>query len=163
MNYIKLLITAGIVLGIVSMVGFGIYMTYEYLLAQWNLLNQEWHAVISLFTFIFLFFTLIILSGLKNIIKKQAVRGAGKVMAYNEYISWYLSIFKNKEKELDIDSIVQMLNQLQFWGNKNMTNNIENLVQYLKQEKVSREHVLELSDKLYQLLCADMGESVETM
>jgi len=161
MNIIKFIIALGVLTGFVVVIGFGVYVAYEYLFSQWEILNREWRAVLVLILAVLTFCTFYITYSFRNSLRKYGPRNTGKVMAYNEFVQWYSLLKSNGEEVVNLNMLKKIANQLLLWGNQQVVKQVYELTNKAQDSAADREQIIDSAEHVYEELRRDLGVNSE--
>jgi len=161
MNVFKFLLALSVLIGFLVVIGFGIYLCYEYLLVQWNILKKEWQAVLVLLCVTLICCTFYITHSFRNTLKKYGPRSTGKVMAYNDFIQWFSLLKTNNNEAIDFNALKSVTNQLLLWGNQQVVKQVYSLIEKLQSDESDRDQVLVTAEHIYEELRHDLGVNSE--
>jgi hypothetical protein len=154
-GFLALVLIAAVLAG----VGYGIYLGYGLLSAEWLSLNREWRAVLTLVSALIIFCTLFLSFSIRSAVKRQSQLAAGKVSVYNEFMDWYSALTNNTEEEADAVYFTKIKNRLLLWGNSSVVKEANLLSEEVAKGRESLEEVKAMAKNLYVEIRRDLGLS----
>lgn len=151
--------TLGILLFVVVFAGGGyiLFSGYKHLSSQWAVLNNDWRAGLAVFSTVLIVCTLFVSSSIRSSSRKHSLASNGKVIAYNDFISWY-SELKNHNPEIqNTSSFREIRNQIMLWGNDHVVKQMNLLYETLNNSKENMEQIISKADHVYLEIRRELG------
>jgi len=160
---VKIIGTVLVLAAILSVV-FGVgYVAYNGLTliekVQWESLGNDWKAILIVIGALLIACTLYLSWSIQAALRQYALRGSGKVQAYNDFSSWYASL-KGGNKQLSaVESFNAIANPMILWGSRQVARQARLLHDALNAESFDAEQVMKKADGLYLVVKRDIGIS----
>ena len=158
MKTIAVVLAILIILGIFYGIGYIGVEAYGLLNKYWGLLDPEWQAIMVVFSVILIFCSLLVSVSLRAPIKQFGMKGTGKVMAYNDFVTWYSALKEGDEFALDIKPLKLIVNKMILWGNKQVSRQAKDLYEAIQDKSsVTDELLLEKAEYIYLEIRRELG------
>ncbi len=144
-------------IGLLGLGGYAAYKAFGFLTLQWDVLGPEWKSGLIVISSVLLLCALFLSGSIGSFIRRYSARSTGKVIAYNEFISWYSELKNGNPEALDAGSFRKIGNQLTLWGNRYVVKQSHLLHELLVGEQASQEDALKKADGLYLEIRRDLG------
>jgi len=137
--------------------GYAAFSGAEFLSVQWGSLSNDWKAILIVIGAILVACSLYVSWSIQSAMKKYALKGAGKVQAYNAFIDWYATLKENEGADVDVAGFREIRNRMALWGGKQVIKQANLLSEVLNGESVEGVEVVKKADGLYLVIRRELG------
>lgn len=147
------LITAAILFAI----GYLAVTGYQLLSVQWQSLNNDWKAILTVVSVLLVFCSLLVSFSIRSSVRNYGIKGEGKVIVYNDFIQWYSTLKSGSDEAINPEQLKSLANQMLLWGSKQVAKQVKLLYTLSQQTTLDKEQLMLKAEHVYIEIRRDLG------